>query len=246
MRADECPKEGSVECEEMKTVPYRQAIGCLLYLSLCTRPDIALAVQKLAKVVQNPARKHWNLAKRVFRYLRGTTNFGLVMSKTGEGRQATLVGYVDASYGDVDNARRATTGYLFKYGNSVVSWASYVQKSVALATTEAEYMALSDATREAIWLRTVFNDLDDEQSAVILYEDNQGCIDMTKNSSGYRRKRSKHIDIRYQFAKLQVELGVVEVRYCPTLKMIADLLTKPIESVGQFQRLRNLMGVKNI
>lgn len=146
----QCPGEGSSEQREMTKVPYRKAIGCLLYLSTCTRPDIALAVSKLAKYVQNPGRVHWQALKHLMRYLKGTLDYGLRYTSNGNGE---LEGWADASYGDDLDNRRSTTGYLFQLSGNTITWTSYSQQSCARSTTEAEYMSLSDSAQEAVWLR---------------------------------------------------------------------------------------------
>ena len=106
-----------------------------------------------------------------------------------------------------------------------MSWVSYVQKSVALSTCEAEYMSLSDASREGMWLKRMAGELGDEHEPFALYEDNQGCIDLTTNASGYRRSRSRHIGTRYHYCRQLVEEGEVTLEYCPTLEMVAAILT---------------------
>jgi hypothetical protein len=132
--------------------PYRSLIGCLQYLAQCTRPDISLAVGKLARFVENPGRAHWKAAKRVLRYLKHTKEFGVQFGWNNEEDMRHLFGYVDASYADTDNGKRkSTTGFVFMFGGGAVSWTSYRQRAVARSSTEAEYMALADAGQEAAW-----------------------------------------------------------------------------------------------
>ena len=130
---------------------YQQAIGCLTYASTATRPDIATAVGILSQFMSNPSKQHWVGVKRILRYIRGTSNFGLKFS--ADDKEPLIYGYSDADWaGDIET-RRSTSGYVFQIGNSTISWCSRKQSSVAKSSTEAEYIALSFATQEAIWLR---------------------------------------------------------------------------------------------
>ncbi|CAB4021584.1 Retrovirus-related Pol poly from transposon TNT 1-94, partial [Paramuricea clavata] len=136
---------------------YQQAIGCLTYASTATRPDIAAAVSILSTFMSNPSKEHWIGIKRVLRYIKGTLNYGLKFQANGNHHE--LVGYSDANWaGDVDT-RRSTSGYVFKVANSTISWSSKKQATVAKSTTEAEYVALSQATQEAIWMRKLLSDI---------------------------------------------------------------------------------------
>lgn len=233
----DCPKEGSAAQKEMSRIPYRSVVGSLLYASVCTRPDISLAVSKVAKFVNNPGLTHWKAVVRIVQYLKGTKSHGLLYTKEGK----TLLGYSDASWGDADNNRKSTTGYLFKHGENLVSWATYMQTSTARSTVEAEYMALSDASQEAVWLRRMLFEIGGVQrDSTEIMEDNQGCIAMALNPVGH--KRLKHVEIRYHFLRELVCRGTVSLRYCPTARMTADVLTKPLSTV-LFERHRKQMGM---
>jgi hypothetical protein len=173
---DNVPEEGSEEQEEMKHKPYRSVIGSLQYLAFCTRPDISLAVSKLACFVENPGLKHWTATMRVLRYLVGTRTLGLIY-RGGES-EYRLVGNADASYADGDSGgRRSTTGYLFARGGSLISWVSYRQRVVARSTTEAEYVSLSDCGQHAIWLRRLTVEMGIPLvGPTVIYEDNNGWM----------------------------------------------------------------------
>ena len=134
---------------------YSQMIGTLMYLSVCTRPDIAQAVGALARYMAAPTVAHWQAAKGILRYIAGTVNYGITFGKSG----LTLEAYCDADYaGDIDT-RRSTTGYVYTLCGGAISWSSRLQPTVAASTTEAEYMAAAYATKEGLWLRTLFNHL---------------------------------------------------------------------------------------
>jgi hypothetical protein len=209
------------EIKEMEKIPYRSAVGSLIYLVTGTRPDIAVATSNVAKYCENPGPQHWQAVKRIFRYLKGTSDLGLLFNPKDD----TLIGYSDADWaGDIDS-RRSTTGYLFTIGGVPVSWKSKKQATVALSTAEAEYMALSAATQEVSWLRKFLANFGFSLSdATVIFEDNQGCIALAKNPIAH--ERTKHIDIRYHFVREQIEAKTIDVRYISTEDMLADLLTK--------------------
>lgn len=209
------------EISEMSLIPYRSAVGSLIYLVTGTRPDIAVAVGEVAKFSNNPGKQHWMAVKRILRYLKETVNVGINCNPDS----TELVGYSDADWaGDLDT-RRSTTGYLFKFGNVPICWKSKRQPTVALSTAEAEYMALSMAVQTVIWIRKLLKDfyIASEKSTII-YEDNQGCIAMAKNPVNH--ERTKHIDIRYNFVREKVEDKTIVVKYLETTEMLADILTK--------------------
>ena len=153
-----------------------------------------------------------------------------------------MVGYADADWaGDLDD-RHSTTGYVFLMAGGSVSWLSKKQPIVALSTAEAEYVALSMTTQEAVWLRRFLSDLTtaEDQKPTVVMEDNQGTIAIGKNPVAHAR--TKHIDIRYHYVSEAVQKGIMGLQYCPTKDMVADLLTKSLPR-GRFETLRSEMGV---
>jgi len=136
------------QCE----VPYRELIGALMYLSVGTRPDITHAVSYLSQFNSCYTEAHWKAAKRVLRYLKGTNNVGLVYSCSSN--PPTM--FTDADWGNCNLDRKSYTGHVFMMSGGAVSWESKKQQTVALSSTEAEYMALSEATKEAVY-KTVFS-----------------------------------------------------------------------------------------
>ena len=221
---------------------YQQAIGCLTYISTATRPDIATAVGVLSQYMSKPSKDHWMGVKRVLRYLKGTLKYGLKFSAQEE--KPELFGYSDADWaGDVDT-RRSTSGYVFQIGSGTVSWSSRKQQTVAKSSTEAEYVALSSATQEAVWLRRLMKDLGRQMDApTTIYEDNQGAIELAKNAKFHNR--TKHIDICHHFVRETVVSNEIRVIYCPTEDMIADIMTKGLAKLT-FEKLRDLLAVRNI
>lgn len=231
------------EEEEFDKNLYQQAVGCLTYISMVTRPDISAAVSILSSYMSDPSKEHWIGVKRILRYLKGTVNFGLkfTMSENDDENENELFGYSDANWaGDVDT-RRSTSGYVFKVANCTVSWCSKKQASVTKSTTEAEYIALSQATQEAIWMRRLLTDIGcKSEEPTTMYEDNQGAIEISKNPRFHNR--TKHIDITFHFIREKISSNEVKVVYCSTNSMLADIMTKGLTK-ERFQRLRNMLNV---
>ena len=204
--------------------PYSQLVGSLIYLSNCTRPDIAYAVGALAKYMVLPTTVHWNAAMGVLRYLGGTVVYGVCFG--GNRDECDLVGYCDADFaGDLDT-RRSTTGYVFVYNGGAISWSSRRQQTVAASTTEAEYMAAAAAIKEALWLQKLLNDLLIRTGTIVIRADNQGAIKLLQNP--ITSMRSKHIDVIYHFARERVARKEVAFAYIRTEQMLADVLTKAL------------------
>jgi hypothetical protein len=226
------------EKKEMEQVPYRQAIGCLMYLMVGTRPDLAVAVSQASRFMENPGPQHWQAIKHIMRYLRGTSGWCLNYSSAG---RLDLVGYCDADWaGDVDT-RKSTTGYTFMVAGASVTWNCKRQQTVALSSTEAEYMALCNAAKEAIWLRGLLKEIGCEQEgATVLYGDNQGSIALAKNPVYHAR--TKHIDVQHHFIRNLVEGKEIDLEYVHTSQNIADVLTKPLVKAKHLKCV-NDMGV---
>jgi len=220
---------------------YQSAIGSLMYAMTQTRPDIAYSISVLSRFAHNPNTAHWNALKRVFRYIRGTTD--VVIRYGGRPESLGLQGSSDSDWGGDNESRRSTSGYVFQLANGPVSWRSKRQAIVALSSTEAEYIALTEATKEAIWMRSLLTEmqLDDNESKVVLINmDNQGAMALTRNPQFHQR--TKHIDIRYHFVRHVEANGGIKLAYTPTDQMIADGLTKPLQPV-KFRRFIELIGL---
>ena len=220
-------------------ISYQSIVGSLLYAAITTRPDIAQAVGVVSKFCANPTQSHLTAAKRILRYLKGTIYRGLSYKKCADGN---LIGYSDADWaGDVDD-RHSTSGNVFLLAKGAVSWLSKKQATVALSTAEAEYVALTTATQEAIWLRRLLTDVGKPLAEpVVINEDNQGAIAMAKNPVGHAR--TKHIDVRYHFVREGVQDGAIILKYVATDEMIVDILTKPLPKYP-FEKLVIQLGMK--
>ena len=217
--------------------PYRELIGSIMYIMLATRPDLCFAVSYLSRFQDKFDEQHWNAAKYVLRYLKGTKDLKLQFSRASD---EPLLGYVDADHGRDVESRKSTTGFIFQvYGCNVV-WCSRKQCAVSLSSTEAEYIASSLATCEAIWIKGVLDDLMIPAVLPIrLYEDNQSCIKLAKNEDS---KRCKHIDVRHHHVRDNIEKGIIKLVYVPTTDQLADMLTKPLP-VQSFNKFRKLAGM---
>jgi hypothetical protein len=218
--------------------PYSRLVGSLMYLAYGTRPDITQAVGILSKYMSKPQVAHWEAALSVVRYLAANSSRGITYARSGN---AEIMGYCDADYGgDLDN-RRSTTGYVFVLNGGAVSWASRLQPTVAISTTEAEYMAAANATKEALWLRNLLADLHMHCTTLQMYCDNQSAIKLAKHPIS--SLRSKHIDVQHHFVRERVERKQVSFQYIDTAKNAADCMTKALPP-QKFQVCIALMGMK--
>lgn len=232
-------KPEQVSVEDMKKYPYQNLIGSLNYLSTCTRPDISHTISMLSQFNANYSKEHWDAAKRVLRYLKGTIDVALTFRKSGG---SDVQGYVDADWGSCVEDRRSYTGYVFTLAGAAVSWESRKQRTVALSSTEAEYMAMTEATKEAICIERLLGDLQYANSGpIMLHSDNNGAKEIAKNP--VHHARTKHIDIRHHFVREALAGGKIELKYLPTERMIADVLTKPLPG-PRHSTMRASLGLK--
>jgi hypothetical protein len=197
-----------------------------LFLANRTRPDIEFAVNFLARFCSNPSSEHWNAVKRIFRYLVGTIYLGILYQVRPD--EPFLFGYSDSDYaGDLDQ-RKLTSGYLFILGGGPISWKSRLQHAVTLSSTEAEYTALTEATREVNWLRQLLAELGITSPSIrpiLIYEDKMSTISLVTNHSNH--KRSEHIDVKNHYCRKQAVIGNIDVKYIRTDEQAADGFTKP-------------------
>ncbi|CAG4987165.1 unnamed protein product [Colias eurytheme] len=239
------PIEGNLKLEKSveicKQYPYQQLIGSLMYLSVLTRPDISYSVSYLSQFNNCYSYTHWKHAKRILRYLCKTKSYGLMFSKDN----CRLEGFVDADWASNTLDRKSYTGFYFKFSGTVISYECKKQCTVALSSTEAEYMAIAEACKEAIYLRNLFSEIivNGFDYVITLYNDNQGAQKLTENPLFH--KRTKHIDVRHHFVREAVAGNLIKIVYIPTSEMPADLLTKGLNRIKHNYFIKKL-GIQSI
>ncbi|KAK9681859.1 hypothetical protein RND81_10G032400 [Saponaria officinalis] len=216
---------------------YKQMVGSLMYLT-ATRPDIMYAVSMVSRYMERPKETHLLAAKRILRYLRGTTDFGIFYNK---GAKSELIGFCDSDYaGDLDD-RRSTSGYVFMLGFAVVSWCSKKQPIVTLSTTEAEFVAAATCASQALWLRNILKELQFKQKySNRLFCDNSSAIKLSRNPIFHGK--CKHIDVRYHFLRDLSKDGIIDLVFCKSIDQVADVFTKSL-TVDSFKKFRKMLGV---
>lgn len=234
-------RNSTSENESCSKMPYRELVGSLMYIAMGTRPDIAHVVSCLSCFNDCYQQAHWVAAKRVLRYLKGTLNYGILYNSS---RDKPLVGYVDADWGNCPDDRRSYTGYAFMLASGVISWESRKQRTVALSSTEAEYMGITDAVKEAVYLRRFLKELGfDSLTNVTILCDNIGAQKLASNPVFH--SRTKHIDIRHHYVREVLSAGLVNLEYTPTEDMAADVLTKGLPRVKHL-RCSQTLGIKHL
>ncbi|UYV69432.1 hypothetical protein LAZ67_6003595 [Cordylochernes scorpioides] len=192
-------------------------------IEVSTRPDIAYAVSVLGQFSNDPRRQHWNAAKRVLRYLKGTLCLKITYEKTNE----TLYGCVEADWGGNLADRKSQTGLVFFLAGGPIAWESKKQQTVALSSTESEYIALCEAGKEAVYLRALLDEMGFGEllnEPTVLKTDNQGAQQLARNP--VHHARTKHIDIKWHYIRSICSDGLIEVVHTPTQENVADILTK--------------------
>ena len=230
------------EKREMQEVPYRRAVGGLLYLSVCTRPDIEQSVNTVSKFCNNPGKKHWEAVKRILRYLKGTPDYGIRYTREGNEDGWLLVCYVDADFAACLDTRRSRTGFVLFYAGAPVCWGTRGQGAVSTSTAEAEYVALSTSSNDVKWIRQLLGELKVGHSVpTVMYGDNSAAnLFVTQPTS---IKRCKHIDIKYHHVREKQQWGEIDVRKVESEANTADVFTKPLGEVA-FRRHRDRLVVK--
>lgn len=212
--------EGELLNEE---IPYKEAIGCLMYLVTCTRPDIAHAVG-LASRTSKPTVRHWEAVKKILRYLRGSIDFGILFKRE---KNPKLNVWSDADFANDKNTRKSITGFVITLGNTPITWRSAQQPIVALSTTEAEFIAGCEATKELIPIKNILLELElikDEPTDVFI--DNLSSVRLALNENS--NQRTKHIDVRLKWLCEQQKKKNINVQHVPGDLQRADILTKSL------------------
>jgi hypothetical protein len=206
---------------------FQGIIGSLLYITLGTRPDIAYATIKLARFASNPGSSHLTAAKRILRYLKATKDYGITYYNSSTGSRY-ISGYCDSDYaGDIATAK-STLGWIFYIAGGPISWKSKLQSIIAQSTTEAEYIAINSATKEAVFIKQLMTELGAySQAKFPIYTDNEGALALAKNPVFH--ERTKHIAVKYHYIRQLIEEGIIDLVYINTKGQKSDGLTKPLD-----------------
>ena len=233
----ELSPQSKEEEKSMAHIPYTSAVGSVMYAMVCSRPDIAHAVSMVSRYMSRPGKVHWEAVKWLLRYLKGTSNVCLEFGRNANG----LEGFCDSDYGGDLDDRKSTSGYVFTLGGTAVSWQSTLQDVVALSTTEAEFMAITEAFKEAKWLKGLVGEFSPCSSLVSVFCDSQSAIHLAKNQNTFY-KRTKHIDIKYNFVRDVIAKKELLLKKIGTEENPADMLTKPLPTT-KFTLCVDLVGL---
>jgi hypothetical protein len=226
------------EREEMKNVPYREAVGSVMYLATGTRPDLAFAMQHLSKAMSDPGLAHWNAMKHVFRYISGTLDYGI----TYDGNDPDGLNpqsYTDSSFGDCPDTGRSTQGYVVTMAGGPVSWSSKRQDCVTLSTGEAEYVALVHVAKTQVWLSNFLSELKIQiPIPLTIRGDNKAALSLATKTVNYSRAR--HIKLSYFWLRDYVKEKILNVVHIPGFSNPADIMTKAITTDTNGRHARRL------
>jgi hypothetical protein len=230
-----------INYDKINPTKYRNIVGKWMYAMVSTRPDLAYAVGYASRFLHAPNSQHLIMVDRIARYIQGTKNFALQYKS--DSNNFKLIGYCDADWAGDKFDRKSTSGYIFFLSGGPISWNSKKQATVALSSTEAEYISITQATKEAIWLRLLLKNLGFEQKdPTIIYVDNQSAISLSKNPVYH--SRTKHIDIQHHFIREKIESKEIQLLYCSSKEQLADICTKPL-SKDIFINIRNQLGINH-
>jgi hypothetical protein len=204
---------------------FRKLIGELLYLAVCTRPDILYSVNSLAQFSAHPLACHYATAKRLLRYLTGTINVQLHYG--GPCADELLHGYCDADWASSPEDHRSISGYAWFFAGRIIAYVSKKQATIALSSTEAKYMAITHVIQEGLWLKSLFTALHLPLTLpLVIHMDNTSAITLSKEACNHIR--SKHIDVRYHFIRGHVSHGTFVPTWLPSHANISDIFTKAL------------------
>ena len=230
------------ERDHMSKIPYASAIGSIMYAMLCTRPDVSYALSITSRYQSDPGESHWIAVKNILKYLRRTKDAFLLYG--GQEDELVVNGYTDASFQSDKDDFRSQSGYVFCLNGGAVSWRSSKQDTIADSTIEVEYIAASDAAKEAVWIKKFITGLEIVLSIsdpVDLYCDNNGAIAQAKEPKSHQR--SKHILRRYHLIREIIERGDVKICRVPIDDNVANPLTKPLPHAKHKSHTRS-MGMR--
>nr|GEW63484.1 ribonuclease H-like domain, reverse transcriptase, RNA-dependent DNA polymerase [Tanacetum cinerariifolium] len=224
----------------VNSIKYQSLIGCLRYL-LHTRPGLSYYVGLLSHFMQEPREQHMKAIRQVLRYVKGTKDYGITYKHN---RGNKIHGYIDSSYGVNTQGGKGTTGIIFYYGESPISWSTQKQATVALSSCESEFIAATAAATQALWLKRLLSKLtNSEEDKVTIRVENKSAIALMKNPVFHGR--SKHIDTKYHIIRECVKREDTQVEFVSGEYQKADILTKALPKI-RFLTMRQLIGLENL
>ncbi|CAM9821614.1 unnamed protein product [Choristocarpus tenellus] len=210
--------------------PYASILGKLMFLAGMTRLDLANSVRELGRRAVSPCMRHWRELQHVLRYVAGTLDVCNYYNRgdkyMNEGDEELLVGYGDSDWGTDSQTRRSVTGYMLLLNKSLIAWRSKLQGAVTLSSSEAEWTAMAYGMRHCIFLQGILGEISILQDQTPWFCDNRGAIQASR-ITGYNG-RTRHVDMKLKCTREYVDQGLFHVEYVPTLKQLADILTKPL------------------
>ncbi|KAM6557137.1 hypothetical protein CsatB_004156 [Cannabis sativa] len=219
---------------------YRSLVGALQYATL-TRPEIAFAVNKVCQFMHSPLESHWKIVKRILRYLKGTLDYGLDMSRS---TSLELVGFCDADWASDIDDRRSTTGFCVYLGSNLICWSSKKQHTVSRSSTEAEYRSLASLTEEITWIQSLLSELKVPiPRPPTIWCDNLSTVLMSANP--ILHARTKHIELNLYFAREKILAKALTVKHTPAYDQTADILTKALSN-ARFLLLRDKLRIVSL
>jgi hypothetical protein len=214
------------EIDQMKSVPYASAVGSLIYAQVCTHPDLVLMTGMLGRYQKNPGVSHWNVMKKVLRYIQGTKGLKITYERSDN---LKIVGYSDLDFAGCLDTDRSTSSYVFKLACGAILWSSFKQTVMTSSTIYAEFVACYEAVGQAMWLKKFVPDLrvvDNIERPLKLYCDNKLAVLYAHNNK--KTKAIKHINIMFYVVKEKIQDQTISLEHTGTKKMIVDPLTKDL------------------
>jgi hypothetical protein len=247
----EMEPNNTAEAEVMKTKPYRSILGQLIHICITARPDISTAVSCCGKFAQNPGIAHWNALLVILRYLQGTKSMTLKLggvastinlsAQVNQSHNVELSAACDADWAGDTDERKSRSGYCIFINGSLIQWSSKLQKSVALSSTEAEYICLSSGSASVLWYRSILAELGFPQAnPTIIDQDNQSAIRIAETKK--QAPGVKHISIRHHFIRDRIASKEIKLNAIDTSNMKADIFTKNL-AFPRFLAIRSKLGM---
>ncbi|KAH7432538.1 hypothetical protein KP509_07G026900 [Ceratopteris richardii] len=219
--------------------PYANILGCLRYLIICTRPDLCYATNYLSRFLQHPGAVQIQHLKRVLRYLRHTSNYGLLYKADSNTPSNTLIGYSDADWGGDEQTKQSLSGFTYLLSNAAISWQSKKEEHVTLFSTEAEYVSMTLALKEGMWLKTLLEETQLVQiPKLTLHCDNMSAIMLASNLKD--SEKTKNIALKLQFIRELVADDSVHLQHVGTDSQWADFLTKSLNKLKDYECCKHL------